>query len=63
MEKKITVQRRECTVSEYERFGYRTIMVVKTSNHPKYKSNTRFDYGNLELANKDGYTVEFLPTI
>lgn len=36
-------------------------MKVLTSNHPKYSEGTRFDFGFLAIASKEGYIIEILP--
>lgn len=36
-------------------------MKVITSNHPRFIEGTRFDFGFLEIASTEGYTIEILP--
>jgi len=38
------------------------IPVVIASNHPRFKPGNRFDYGFLQVALAQGYTVIILPT-
>lgn len=36
-------------------------MVVKKSNHERFIKGQRFDFGFLQIANSEGYTVEVRP--
>ena len=38
------------------------ISVVIASNHPRYTPGVRFDYGFLQVALAQGYTIIILPT-
>ena len=37
-------------------------MRVLKSNHPRFSEGSRFDFGFLEIANRQGYDVEILST-
>ena len=37
-------------------------MRVKVSNHPRFKTGTRFDFGFLEIASEEGYVITVLPS-
>ena len=41
---------------------YKTAMKVIRSNHPRFSDGTRFDYGFMEIAGKEGYTITVLPS-
>jgi len=38
-----------------------TLFVVR-SNHPRFVDGSHFDYGFLNLASREGYTVTILPS-
>lgn len=42
-------------------FGYGKAMRVIESDHPRYKTGTRFDFGFMRIATDEGYTVISLP--
>lgn len=63
MEKKIVVQ---WTKAEIERNDVNSQlsgddMRVIESNHPKYVVGYRFDFGFLQIASREGYTIEIRP--
>lgn len=37
------------------------IPVIRTSDHPGFKPRTRFDWGNVQTALKDGWSVTIHP--
>lgn len=47
-------------VSE-EEFGYGRAMRVIESDHPRFVKGTRFDFGFMNIATEEGYTVISLP--
>lgn len=36
-------------------------MRVRESDHPNYPKGSRFDFGYLQTASKEGYVIEILP--
>jgi hypothetical protein len=61
MEKKIIVQWFDCSEEKKKMFGYDKEMFVIESNHSRFVKGTRFDFGFLQVANREGYTVEVRP--
>ena len=45
-----------------EQFGYKRAMNVIRSNHPRFVDGSRFDFGFLEIASCEGYTIVVLPS-
>ena len=41
--------------------AYDQVMRVVYSDHPRFKKGTRFDYGFLGIASREGYIIEVLP--
>lgn len=41
---------------------YRTALRVIKSNHPRFTEGTRFDFGFMQIATAEGYTVTVLPS-
>ena len=41
---------------------YGKAMRVICSNHPRFEDGTRFDFGFLEIASDQGYTITVLPS-
>lgn len=58
MNKKITVKWVK-PAKGYD-FGYEYEMRVIESKHPRFDVGSRFDFGFLQIANKEGYDVEIL---
>ena len=42
-------------------FGKGKVMRVIVSEHPRFRVNSRFDYGYMGIAVEEGYTVVLLP--
>ena len=40
---------------------YKKAMMVVYSDHESFTEGTRFDFGFLDIASKEGYIVEVLP--
>lgn len=36
-------------------------LIVIYSNHKKFAKNTRFDFGFMNVASREGYIIEILP--
>ena len=45
-----------------EKSPYKKAMRVIKSNHPRFSDNTRFDFGFLDIASCEGYTITVLPS-
>ena len=43
-----------------DEFGYADEMRVIESDHPRFVVGSRFDFGFLQAANRDGYSCEIL---
>ena len=43
-------------------YGYGKAMRVMCSNHPRFSNGTRFDFGFLNIASCEGYTITVLPS-
>jgi len=41
--------------------AYDQVMQVIYSNHPRFVKGSRFDYGFLGIASREGYIIEVLP--
>jgi len=54
--KYITVQWRQ------EKSPYGKAMRVVCSNHPRFIDGSRFDFGFLDIASCEGYTITILPS-
>ena len=39
----------------------KTTLKVVRSSHPRYADDTRFDYGFMQIALAEGYTITVLP--
>ena len=59
--KKITVICVKCDEKTRSAFGYEREMRVLKSNHSRFTEGTRFDFGFLQIASKQGYIIEILP--
>ena len=46
---------------EEEIFGYGKAMLVIASDHIRFSKGTRFDFGFMDVATDEGYTVVLLP--
>jgi hypothetical protein len=44
-----------------EKYGYEIAMRVIQSDHPRFTTGTRFDFGFFSIATKEGYTIISLP--
>ena len=42
--------------------NYKKAMIVVCSNHPRFCDGTRFDFGFLDIASSEGYTITVLPS-
>lgn len=47
---------------QYENSYYKKSMRVICSNHPRFRKDTRFDFGFLDIASCEGYTITVLPS-
>jgi len=47
---------------ENPKWGYGKAMKVICSNHPRFNNGSRFDYGFLDIASCEGYTITILPS-
>ena len=45
-----------------EKSPYKKAMRVMCSNHPRFSIDTRFDFGFLDIASCEGYTIVVLPS-
>jgi len=57
---KITAQMKPDWIEPYKELGENIPVVVK-SNHPRYVKGTRLDWGYVQTALDEGYTVEIKP--
>lgn len=42
-------------------FGHEMAMRVIASGHPRFVPGSRFDFGFMKIATKDGYTIISIP--
>jgi len=59
--KKITVKWVNCSEEDKRMFGYKKEMIVIKSDHKRFVTNTRFDFGFLQISSDEGYTIEINP--
>ena len=45
-----------------ENSNYKKAMRVICSNHPRFDKGSRFDFGFLDIASCEGYTITILPS-
>jgi len=45
-----------------EKSPYKKCMRVMVSNHPRFSMGTRFDFGFLDIASCEGYSITVLPS-
>lgn len=59
--KKITAKWFDVKNKDIKKLLYDTEMIVTKSNHPRFVKGSRFDFGFLQIASKEGYIIEIKP--